>query len=595
MTYRDYKVAVTSSHTSNDCTGAKFGPRVVALVFSVLVPGIIVVVGACGSDSVGGQKLDDADAGTLVDTLSVGDVFGDSEEARDTLLDASVTPCEPGETACTRGVRAQCEQDGLWHYAACPAGEVCDADECVVNKALVVIAVESPTPSVGPGLPALPATLEDSMRTTLCAESPSCCETFGAALDAQLDEAGAVATKYWIRRVVLDLSQAPVDFTLLAPPTADAEDTFEPSCNDELQLEANPCLGGSEPLMSPARARTLYAQLPVSNPSSPEIGLPVWNDDGSTSTALDVVMAHAIKGNSFAESAEVLAWVDGIVSPSNPELNAYPSVGYSLPYLTYLYLGREARPDGRACREDSDCPSPHYRCTEGGLCRDAASACRVVDVVSIGSYAAPPPTWSTSECWGGPGGIDPNIWSQWLRWGLACEKHEPCWPGSVCKERADFFPGYENVPGVCFPEDFDALVDSDRTNFVAEAPLARFVLDHSAHFPSYYAVDVSGRRFSVRTHSIFIAPRAHDTYSVGYLPLQNATATAVAGDGVAVTPCAPGINPDNVPDWSETSLISCDYEAAYEQLIEKVRQHGRDLVCSPQSVGLPAKSQVLLP
>lgn len=494
-------------------------------------------------------------------------------------------PCLPGAPVCVRGVVATCETDGLWHFDACPAGQICEGGECTGNVQNVVVVANSPLPQVMPMPPALPDSLLDMLRAEGCAAFEACCESMEATLSENGNVATAIAAKYWIRRLVFDLSEVPrVRMSLLGPPRAEMSFEAEASCVEQTRLQAEACIGGSNPLIPRVQLDELIrASYPESVRPSPS-GLPAWELNGATTSALDTLIDLTARTELSSDTSMLFDWVDGRMHDddgSEAELNTSLASGYPMPFLAFVYLALHSARSGTPCTADLDCTDLPRRC-ERGRCADPAASCRLWDVVFVGPFAHTlDANWSNNQCIGGPShGVDHNVWSQWMKWGVGCSKEEPCWSDSACVDVCRYYESEPcSGPSVCLPHALASATD--------DPVVRRMLSDFVSFFPSVHPRDALGRRISVTSHAIFIGASPNDLYEHGFGPVEHATATAVAGGGVAVTPCAPDVDIDAHPEWNSSTYVSCDYEARYAEMIEEIAARQGTAVCSPEAVGLP--------
>ena len=539
---------------------------------------------ACSADEVesfGDSSETSVDPGDVLDERPTG-----SDTTSDVASDAEGVRCAPGVVTCERGVVAQCNAFGDgWEYTACPAGDVCVGHGCVLNRPRIILAVDSPLPDDQSGGPAaLPDALVRDIGDLICRDMSACCDEFEAAESIGGNLITSLATKYWVRRLASDLSETTFSWSLLGSPSATPGHATAPECAGALVDQADSCLGGSSSLMTLPELQLLLANLVPAGIEAAAAGIPAWDNDGSTTPSFQKLMAAIVKvGGGTAR--DVLRWVDGVAETnggrvSNPELNTTRARDYGMPFLTYLYLAGERNAGSLRCTAASDCGDPDFECVDG-LCTDAASACRVEDVIFIASFATVDQEhWTENDCLGGAGySVAYNVWTQWLRWGVSCEKGGGgCRDGSTCVwpcDYTDFVPC--TVSPVCLP---DSLATSTGD------PLASRVLwgDFLGFFGKRFPADRFGHQLQVTSHTILVGASPVDEQRQGYGAVEEASAGALAGDGVAVTPCAPNVE-DDYPA-PQSSYFSCDYEAHYQDLLARIRHHAQSSVCTPQLVGL---------
>lgn len=321
-------------------------------------------------------------------------------------------------------------------------------------------------------------------------------------------------------------------------------------------------------------------------------GLPAWTSDGATTAGFGELVNAIVKGDSLDDHVELEKSVNGLwtEAPSDvdSELTLGPAEAFPMTMLTYMYIARELRAAGKPCSQAADCAVEGFECRQA-KCVDAAESCRQYDVIYLAPFVDPAfPPWATDDCGGGPGeGVDYNVWSLWMRWGVGCSKADNCLPGSLCEDICDFAT-YEPCvePSVCVPQ--DVYFDAAQPDPIA----SRLLADFTDYFPSPQPRDAAGVRFSVRSHAILngVNP-SPDPYVFGFGALDYASVAAVLGDGIAVTPCPPGLDLRSFP---QSGYYSCDYESAYQELVERVAEHGSSVLCTPEMVGLPNSSPSLL-
>ncbi|MCC6774503.1 MAG: hypothetical protein IT360_25230 [Gemmatimonadaceae bacterium] len=503
------------------------------------------------------------------DGISVADAEPDSEA--DTEAAGADVPCTPNTTTCARGVVATCRDGGGgWIYSACPAGQVCEVDECVDNvPAVVIVAMASLDDQGIHGIRAIPGALETAVESALCDDIPSCCDRFRSALARPGNEAAQVATKYWLRRLLRDLdARGTFSVSLLGPPSR--LNPVDSTCLPPTSVD--PCLEGAPDLM---RFSDWQAVEPEALPTMPVV----------SGEQARVLLDASVRQTDSTPDA-LLSWVDGVFAQDalgetlNPELNTRQAGPYDYGLITWLYLATEHRPEGRKCAADSDCGHRHYRCVDEH-CTDPAAACRTQDVVLLGSFLDRLQITSIeTSCYvGGVGGVDWDVWARWLRWGVSCAEERDCRVGSTCMDPCDVsdYPQC-SLPDACMPED---LIDQ-----LGDDPLlASAIDDFTDWLPSAFARDSAGREFAATFHAIFTGMAAADPVPP-VAAVQYATRAALLGGGVAVTPTVPELMP-YVRGWLlDSPFISIDYEARYRELVEAISARLDTSVCTPKLVGL---------
>lgn len=522
--------------------------------------------------------------------------MNDASDSSSTVQDSSGGAiCAPGRMTCARGVVATCRADGkAWMYTACPKGQLCERDECVENRPTVLIVANAAAPDEGePTAMILPA-LQEQASQSLCAATPECCEVFDRMLSSGTNEAAVVMAKYWIRKLATDLVGKASRLVLLGPPTAHASDAPPFECADSVARQVAACVGGDVPLMRLPDFQRAVTSLYDSDVLLSPARIPTWTELRRTAEGYDDLMRATLKEDTARDFAAVALWVDGRAEPAidaqpaNHELTLGPADGYPMALLAYLYLAEEVRIAGKRCQTDSDCGDGDYKCIGSG-CVDGAAVCRTYDVIHVGPFVERTvPLWVPDICGGGPGNdVDYNVWTQWMRWGVSCSKRETCLSGAACRNLCDFttFEPCEEA-NICVP---DALVDVE--NVVA----VRLLADFSDFFPSANTRDAGGTRFYADSHSILIGPNPEpNPYVLAFGSLDYATVAAVVGGGVAVTPCVPGLDLSEHPDWRQSGHFSCDYEERYSELVKSIEAHGAEMLCTPDRVGLPESAPQLL-
>lgn len=522
-----------------------------------------------------------------------GDVSARTDEG-DTRFDSDLDTvgdavnCVPATTACSRGVLATCNDEGTaWRYQACPSGMVCDGGECVPNFVHVVIATSPILPDVSLSLSALPGSLENEVVNALCDANTECCETFTATIADHNNASTLLAERYWTMRLAHDLTGGRQAVSLLGPPSGAGSIT---ECGSESGILASQtCLAGTTGIASRQEFEAMALRLASAPSGSTPSGLPKW-----ATANYEAVEELVRRSEKVVESVRdtFSHLVDGeLTSPiGEGELELRATRGYPMTLVAFLFIAKRLRPEGESCTSHVDCRSIDYKCIDG-VCTDPASRCRLYDIIyltpfaEIPSMAAPNPV-----CDLGVGhGANYNVWSQWMRWGIGCSKASSCSAQSQCLEVCDVIGvGACDDKRTCVP---DYLLPMDG---LSETDIAwRVFGDYENYFPTERPEDAVGRRFTVRSHAIYLGTSPTDLWEYGIGPIEHATATALLGEGVAVTPCPPDVEADAQPNRN-SSRQRCAYEAAYLELIRSIREHGALATCDPRTVGLPEFSETLI-
>ncbi len=594
---------------------------------SLRITGALVVAAACALPAC--SDAEHARGSEEVASEADADDVRPSPDADGADAEAQTAPCDPGSTACTRGVIAECDDDGRgWTYHSCPRGEICEGDGCVPNRALVQIVASSPAPPYRSGWGDTP--VDPTLAVQVVEDWESTNSACGSYLQDQLLESGsdrhaemALIEKYWIRRLVRDLEGDPLDLMLMGPPTGRPGE-LQPGCQS-LDSLASPseCVGGEDRLWSGKRFDE------ANDAALSSLHDPDWIVSDLTAgeldwDAFDALVQPMVKVGPDGTAADILPWVDGRFETQqggpcevdadcgdgwcidgrcervvNPELNLTPTwINIVRGRMAYLALAGVARPEGRPCEVDADCGRSVYRCRDG-RCRDPAAPCRVRDTVLVAHFGAIPPGWGTGfaekcELWRVlQSGLDLH-YARWMRWGCACDADTPCVEGATCRDICWTVPeGSEFCPSgdtVCVPDPLFKYYWPAPNPF---GILANILTAYTCEsLPSPKPRDVAGRPFLTRIHTILTQDSGDSKYG-GHL---TATATAYMAEGVAVTPCGGVEDPReaNISPMLISHMVSCDYETRYQQLVERLRTHARNVVCTRDDVGLPASSATLI-
>jgi|GEM_PF-2945848 len=218
-----------------------------------------------------------------------------------------------------------------------------------------------------------------------------------------------------------------------------------------------------------------------------------------------------------------------------------------------------------------------------GACVDTAERCRVHELIHVGPLLDTERNWGDEQCRGGRGtGIDPEVWSLWLRYGLACEKGGAGRAGSTCVDICDYSPFPCSERAVCVP---DSLFNpGDRS------ALERVVGNRlTSVFPTYFPTYPRGSLLTARSHVVLGGMGSLEFFEDLQETLIKANLTARLGDGIAVTPCGDGFDPASI-DPMIVLQISCDYEASYAAMLRSIVDRAAAAVCdSTTNVPAPAR------
>ncbi len=587
--------------------GFVVGVGVCGMLAAVSSVGLLVFAGCSGQQGrVHAADAEAADEGLGDAALpdldgAPGDLGADPTDAEATETYVG-PPCPAGHVTCYRGVRAVCAQDGRsWALSPCPAGQVCEGDACVANPVQVALVVNPSSVGLGGGGESVPPEVLQAALDDACAENPSCCSS---SLDEALDAPWAsfpLLAKYWARKVLQGLAEVPNSYVyLLGPPQSEAPDDAACSSMVASPSVLRTCLEGSTHLMGGtefnqrvsllAGVEDYFASGGTTGPASefaplnPEDVPSPWQADSAWRDLL--VTAEGVAG-------DVLTWVNYRAEPGDPEMEVF---NRALPppasWRAHAVLSLLSQEVGRPCQESADCPRAGQVCNAHDRCEDPASACRVRDVVLVSSFGRPmfpaaPPSEDVTEC-GYHADVDQPVWGKWLRWGCACGKSERCPVGAVCDTSCGRFQDRGACPGQC---QSTAILDrlGSPPTWGSLGTSGEWVVVDCDLFPSPRPVDAIGRPWLARVHSILLHTcdlYSDATFEAGHV---KATATALLGDGVAVTPCPPSVPGMFDPEGflERNPVASCDWQERFEALITAIAEDGQS-VCSLEKAGVPS-------
>lgn len=497
--------------------------------------------------------------------------------------------CTTGEQRCVRGVLAQCQQDS-WAISACPRGEICIDAACTPSIAFVQIVVGSPVDSASSkaALPdaafAAAAILDWETTSTECAQKME--EASGD--HDMAPTAAALSAKYWVRRLLGDMHGVPMLLQLVGPPSVTAG-TGDAGCGLSTGPQPDECIGPGASLLSHSRfAELIHEAFPAGSLENGTLRLGP-SDDTRDWTAIERLTETFVKVEPTLESASLLDWVDGSGvggDGSSVELELHATgAPIPAPLLSFLALATRGSPEGQPCGQDGDCRHPWFTCSSG-KCHDSAAPCRQRQVVWIAPFqeSTSPPI---AECQPTIGAVDSDLWAQWSRWGCECNEDLACLEGARCRSECLYTTnrGCEAAP-VCFPENVYKLY-TPTPPYGKIGSLSNHISTGGCDvFPSRYPSDVGGGLLVARTSAI--STQENSILAGPWTAQEYATAAAVMGDGVAITPC--GIAPDDDINPMELSpLVSCDFELKYTLLTNRLSQLAGTALCTPDMVGLSSQ------
>ncbi|MCA9548288.1 MAG: hypothetical protein KC613_27985, partial [Myxococcales bacterium] len=320
------------------------------------------------------------------------------------VLDRCARPiCTPGELYCSLGRRKRCDETGFdGTPEPCGDGHVCVEDRCVDPQGDVLLVIDTSGSMLDPVAPPTPQDFP------VC-EDPDAPYTRIGLVKRALRELFASEAADGLRLAMQRFPQTTRSLGVCGPGHYQAADTL-PGHTEQPSLTRDQLSAGLPHILA----------VPfTADGSFPAQALDRW---------IDFDEQYGVISEDCVACPSDSQCVDGeCVGHLEPELRAQGStpLGRSLFYGSEYFRHFVLR-EGKACRADADCDSPHYTCQDGA-CHDPLYDCRpyVVILFTDGGESVDPEPDDL---------FNPVVQARRLNLGLDCADAGDCFAPAECLE-----------------------------------------------------------------------------------------------------------------------------------------------------------------